>query len=46
MKVKLVLWFARVLGVPADVHSSYFIAKRGSEDRYGVPHVDGRPIKG
>ncbi len=25
MKVKLVMWFARVLGVPVDVHSSYFM---------------------
>ncbi len=27
MKVKLVMWLARVLGVPVDVHSSYFIKR-------------------
>lgn len=27
MKVKIVMWFARVLGVPVDVHSSYFIKR-------------------
>lgn len=45
MKVKLVMWFARVLGVPVDVHSSYFI--RGGKDgyRYGVPHTNGKPIR-
>lgn len=25
MKVRFVMWVARVLGVPVDVHSSYFI---------------------
>lgn len=45
MKVKLVMWFARMLGVPVDVHSSYFICRAGSEYRHGVPHTDERPIK-
>jgi hypothetical protein len=27
MKVKLVMWLARVLGVPVDVRSSYFIKR-------------------
>lgn len=25
MKVRFVMWVARVLGVPVDVHSSYFM---------------------
>jgi hypothetical protein len=27
MKLKFVMWIARVLGVPVDVHSSYFIKR-------------------
>lgn len=28
MKVRFVMWVARVLGVPVDVHSSYFIRRQ------------------
>ncbi|MDV6189874.1 hypothetical protein RYH75_11475 [Stenotrophomonas geniculata] len=46
MKVKLVMWFARVLGVPVDVHSGYFLNRTAkSVYRYGIPHTDGKPIE-
>lgn len=45
MKVRFVMWVARVLGVPVDVRSSYFMQGRDNGYRYGVPHTDGKPIR-
>jgi len=45
MKVRFVMWVARVLGVPVDVHSSYFMRSGDNCYRYGVPHTNGKPIR-
>jgi len=45
MKAKMVMWFARMLGVPIDVHPSHFPKNVANPAfRYGVPHTDGKPI--
>lgn len=45
MKVRFVMWVARMLGVPIDVHSSYFMKNVANPAfRHGVPHTDGKPI--